>query len=83
MTLISIILAPISRYSPDVLDSKEKALFYLPLSLILRRTLKVGKVPRTLFSFKIIRLQVLKNTCSCCVRRVNFLHFEMLPPFSR
>ncbi len=54
MTLISIILAPIiSHYSPDVLDSKEKALFYLPLSSILRRTLKVGKVPQTLFSLRL------------------------------
>ncbi len=64
MTLISIILAPISRYSPDDLDSKEKALFYqggnLPLSLILRRTFEVGKVPQTLFAFKILSLQVLK-----------------------
>ncbi len=28
MSLISIILVPISRYGPDVVDSKEKALFY-------------------------------------------------------
>ncbi len=97
MSLISIILAPISRYCPDVRNSKEKALFYqggnLPQSLILWRTLEVEKEPRarTLYAYEcsnklipVVNGALISFILKCySLFRVNFLYWEVAFPLIR